>query len=368
MANIIKTSCAIVPPERVGKGEIFPSGWFGKLFDWIKANRPIPDNKTIFGTPTVNGIILSAAKSTSSTGSEGSETAGYFTVIDVSETDPATGITTPKVAVVDSNQANPLTAQYCGQVHMRFELPVNTVTSLKCAQKVRPLTDPETYQPYTVLGGYVVWGMDNRTGGAKMFIEFEGWAERLWDIDIMNGNNVQRLRLAKVTLQRTVINEQESWTIKELIQLHTGYIFAYAPPVQVIGAFKAVDVYPTDFDPITYVPPAEGEDRTVRIEHGYNPNYAHCGRIFVGGQEIYVTKTEITFPEVGNGLTRIYIKIFWDEATELYDYEFGFTNATPIPHEVGEVVVELATASINRPVGSRTEGDIDLRLLYWNYN
>lgn len=82
MLNEMKTSTASPPPPRIGKGEKFPSGWFGDLWNWIRSCRPIPDNVTIFGTPTVNGIVLSAKQGGGGIGGgAGSEYNGYFTVI-----------------------------------------------------------------------------------------------------------------------------------------------------------------------------------------------------------------------------------------------------------------------------------------------
>lgn len=78
-----KTSSSFPPPVRVGKGEKFPSGWFGQLWDWIFASRPIPDNKTIFGYPTSRGIILSTNPKGGSAGggSSSSSYSGVFAII-----------------------------------------------------------------------------------------------------------------------------------------------------------------------------------------------------------------------------------------------------------------------------------------------
>lgn len=85
MLEFKKNQSAFPPPKRIGKGEKFPSGWFGDLWNWIRSSRPIPDNVTIFGMPTANGIILSAKISGGGIGggaaSDYSGYSGYFTVI-----------------------------------------------------------------------------------------------------------------------------------------------------------------------------------------------------------------------------------------------------------------------------------------------
>jgi hypothetical protein len=82
MLPFIKSPSAFPPPPRIGKGEKFPSGWFGDLWNWIKSSRPIPDNVTIFGTPTANGIVLSAKVQGGGIGSGSSSAySGYFAVI-----------------------------------------------------------------------------------------------------------------------------------------------------------------------------------------------------------------------------------------------------------------------------------------------
>jgi hypothetical protein len=82
MLPFIKSPSAFPPPPRIGKGEKFPSGWFGDLWNWIKSSRPLPDNVTIFGTPTVNGVVLSAKiQGGGIGGGSSSDYSGYFTVI-----------------------------------------------------------------------------------------------------------------------------------------------------------------------------------------------------------------------------------------------------------------------------------------------
>jgi hypothetical protein len=89
MLEFKKNQSAFPPPKRIGKGEKFPSGWFGDLWNWIRSSRPIPDNVTIFGMPTANGIILSAKISGGGIGGGAagggatSDYSGYFTVISI---------------------------------------------------------------------------------------------------------------------------------------------------------------------------------------------------------------------------------------------------------------------------------------------
>lgn len=288
---------------------------------------------------------------------------GYFKVVDVSTKDPITKFNIPKIAVIDGN--NP-TSQYCGYVHCPRQLHVYKVNSLVCAKKIKPLTDPLTYETYKT--GYVIYAIDF-TFGYTSFIEyFEDHESIDWSMQAWNAGSIWQLPLAKVIIKESVTldeedNEISEFFIENIIQLHYGYIFASIPTVTYNGPFKLIDVLPDDYNPALWEAPKIGEERTLKVMWGQYPTTTRAGSIFVGTQEILCECKEFTYEE-STSTTTVYVRIWFEHGT--YKYEFGTTTGAHIPSVTGEVYKEIGRApSLRSCVQTWIGGDIDLTVTYW---